>query len=400
MSSSTNSVSFREWLPLVALAFAVFVFNTSEFIPIALLSDIAADFRISEAQTGLLISVYAWCVALLSLPLMLIASKMEYRKLLLAVVFLFATCQVLTSVSPGYYVLMASRIGVACAHAIFWSIASPLAVRIAPQGKATAALGMIVTGSSVAMIAGLPLGRVVGLYLSWRITFVCIAVTAFLIFFLLAAIFPKVPNANPFPLSELPALLKNRALLGIYLFTAITTTAHYTAYSYIEPFLLQIAGLGENWVTFVLVTFGIAGISGSFLFSRYFTRFPKLFIPATSAGLAVFMLLLRFSAYDFVAVIVLCFLWGIAITEFCLAFQSEIIRIVPYATTIAMSIFSGIFNLGIGAGTLIGGSVCTYFSVSCIGYAGGVMGVIALVFCLTKLMGLLRVESWPPSRTR
>ena len=156
-SSSSAGASLKAWLPLVALTFAVFVFNTSEFIPIALLSDIAADFRISEAKTGLLISVYAWCVALLSLPLMLIASKMEYRKLLLTIVFGFAICQVLTALSPGYAMLMLSRIGVACTHAIFWSIASPLAVRIAPQGKATTALGMIVTGSSVAMIAGLPL---------------------------------------------------------------------------------------------------------------------------------------------------------------------------------------------------------------------------------------------------
>ncbi len=339
MQTPASRTTIREWLPLIALTFSAFIFNTSEFIPIGLLSDIAADFSISEAKAGMLISIYAWFVALLSLPLMLLASKMEYRKLLLWTVFLFAACQILSALAPGYYVLMASRIGVACTHAIFWSIASPLAVRIAPKGKITTALGMIVTGTSIAMIAGLPLGRIIGLYLSWRITFVCIAVAAFLVFLLLTIIFPKVPNANPFPLAELPSLLENRTLLGIYLFTALTTTAHYTGYSYIEPFLGQVAGLGENWITFVLVTFGISGIFGSFLFSRYFGKFPRLFIPVTSAGLAVFMLLLRVSAYHLYTVILLCFLWGIAITEFSLVFQAEIIRFAPRATTIAMSIF-------------------------------------------------------------
>ena len=166
MQTPASRTTIREWLPLIALTFSAFIFNTSEFIPIGLLSDIAADFSISEAKAGMLISIYAWFVALLSLPLMLLASKMEYRKLLLWTVFLFAACQILSALAPGYYVLMASRIGVACTHAIFWSIASPLAVRIAPKGKITTALGMIVTGTSIAMIAGLPLGRIIGLYLS------------------------------------------------------------------------------------------------------------------------------------------------------------------------------------------------------------------------------------------
>ena len=83
MQTPASRTTIREWLPLIALTFSAFIFNTSEFIPIGLLSDIAADFSISEAKAGMLISIYAWFVALLSLPLMLLASKMEYRKLLL-----------------------------------------------------------------------------------------------------------------------------------------------------------------------------------------------------------------------------------------------------------------------------------------------------------------------------
>ncbi len=387
-----NRIRMKEWLPLIALAFSVFIFNTSEFIPIGLLSDIAADFDISEAQTGLLISIYAWFVALLSLPLMLLAAKMEYRKLLLWIVFLFASSQVASALAPGYYVLMLARIGVACTHAIFWSIAAPLAVYIAPKGKMTTALGMIVTGTSIAMIVGLPLGRVIGLYLSWRITFACIAMIAFFIFLLLLAVFPTVPNTKPFSLAELPSLLKNRTLLGIYGFTLMTVTAHYTGYSYIEPFLGQIAKVSENGITLALIAFGLSGIAGSFLFSRYFSRFPYRSISITSAGLAIFMLLLHGLASHFYAVILLCFFWGLAITVFCLVFQAEIIRIVPHATTIAMSIFSGIFNLGIGSGTMIGGSVCTYASLSYIGYAGGLIAIIAFIYCMTRLLRLLQVK--------
>ena len=148
--------TFLRWLPVISLTFSTFIFNTSEFIPIGLLTDIANDFSITESKAGLLITVYAWVVALASLPLMLAFSKTENKKLLLSVVALFIVSHIVSGVSSGYYMLMLSRVGVACAHAIFWSIVTPLAVRVAPEGKRSLALSLIITGSSVAMIVGLP----------------------------------------------------------------------------------------------------------------------------------------------------------------------------------------------------------------------------------------------------
>ena len=114
-----NKESFTRWLPLVGLTFAVFVFNTSEFMPIGLLTDIATDLNISEARAGLLISVYAWVVAIMSLPLMIMVSKMELKRLLLSIIALFVVSHVGSALAEGYYTLMLSRIGVACAHSIF-----------------------------------------------------------------------------------------------------------------------------------------------------------------------------------------------------------------------------------------------------------------------------------------
>lgn len=161
----------KAWLPLIGMTVSAFIFNTSEFMPIGLLSDIAANFGITESHAGLLISVYSWVVTLLSLPLMLLVSKMSYRKLLLGTIALFGIFQVLSGVSASYGMLMVSRIGVACTHAIFWSVASPIAVRLVPEEHQTLAMSMIVTGTSVAMIFGLPLGRVIGLTVGWRMTF-------------------------------------------------------------------------------------------------------------------------------------------------------------------------------------------------------------------------------------
>lgn len=377
---------FKAWLPVIGLTFSTFIFNTSEFIPIGLLSDIAGDFGITEANAGMLITVYAWVVALASLPLMLIFAKTENRKLILSITAIFAASHILSGFAKDFYMLMISRIGVACSHAIFWSIVTPLAVRLAPEGKGSTALSIIVCGSSIAMIIGLPLGRTIGLYLGWRATFLIIAVLAAVILAILAAVLPKMPGDGSISLRKLPALIKSPALLSIYLVTVVAITGHFTGYSYIEPFLGQVAGLGSNWITIVLTIFGVVGLAGSWIFSRCYDRYRRRFIQFAVAGICIFLLLLHAAALNPVTAVILCVFWGFAINFYNLSFQSEIIRNAPKGTAVAMSIYSGIYNIGIGGGALIGGYVCSGISISCIGYVGGAIALVAAIICFRKML--------------
>ena len=388
---SDGKSSLRAWLPVLGLTFATFVFNTSEFAPIGLLTTIADDFHISEAHAGLLITIYAWVVALASLPLMLLAAKSELKKLLLMVMGLFIISHFVSSVASSYGMLMASRIGVACAHAIFWSIVAPMAVRVAPEGHRSVALGFIITGTSIALIIGLPMGRVVGLHVGWRMTFFYIGLAALVILLFLAWIFPKLPSHNvTSPLKEVPSIFKNPALVGVYILTLLLITGHYTGYSYIEPFLAQVGGLSDGWVTFVLTAFGLVGIAGSVLFSRYYDRHPYLFIRVGVIGITALLLLLHVASFNFYTVIAACICWGLCITFFNLVFQSEIIQLAPHATAIAMSIYSGIYNVGIGSGALIGGVVCTHLTIAEVGYIGGAIAVVSSCYCIFRLLPLFK----------
>lgn len=388
MTNEKNN--FRRWLPVISLTFSTFIFNTSEFIPIGLLSDIASDFAITESKAGMLITVYAWIVALASLPLMLAFSKTENKKLMLSIVALFIASHVLSGFSTSYYMLMLSRAGVACSHAIFWSIVTPLAVRVAPEGRRSTALSLIVTGSSVAMIVGLPLGRAVGLLVGWRATFLLIAALSAIVFIILAASLPKTPSDNDVSIKSLPALLRTPGLGGIYLLTVIIITGHYTSYSYIEPFLAQVAGMSNTLITIVLSIFGIVGIIGSYFFAKYFDRHQFTFIRFAVAGISIFTLLLLPSAINTATVILICILWGLAINNYNLSFQSEILQVAPHGTAIAMSIYSGIYNVGIGAGALVGGNVCSYMGISNIGFVGGAIGLVASAYCILRLIPILR----------
>lgn len=383
--------SFTRWLPLIGLTFAVFVFNTSEFMPIGLLTDIATDLNISEARAGLLISVYAWVVAIMSLPLMIMVSKMELKRLLLSIIALFVVSHVASAFAEGYYTLMLSRIGVACSHSIFWSIAPPLAVRTVPDGKRALGLSTIATGSSVAMVVGLPLGRVVGLYVGWRMTFLSIAIISALIFIFIAVVFPKLQSRGKFAFKQLPDLLHNRVLVGVFIMSVLFATAHYTGYSYIEPFLGKVASMSPDVVTLVLIVFGASGMLGSIAFSKYYMANRRRFMFVMTIGPALCLLLLQVAAASLLSVVVVCIMWGAMATAFNIAFQDNTIRFAPEnATSIGMSIFSGIFNLGIGSGAYVGGLVVSHLSIDYIGYAGGLIGLIATLYLAVRYFPNMR----------
>ncbi len=388
LSCGQARMRLRQWLALVGLTFSAFVFNTSEFMPIGLLTDIAADLGVSEGQVGMIITVYAWAVMILSLPLMMASSRFEYRNLLVAVVALFAAGQILSFLATGFTMLLAARIVVACAHAVFWSITTPMAVRVVPQRFQALAISMVSAGTSIAMILGMPLGRAVGLALGWRMAFGCVGVIAIIIAIYLLCVFPKLQKGEPFTLRQLPVLLRNPALIGVYVLIALYATAYYTGYSYIEPFLQQIAHMDEGTITAMLTVFGAAGIVGSLLYARFYDGHRRPFVLIALGGVALPLLLLLPAAGLGVGVMaLLCVVWGMCATAFNVAFQGVMIGLTTNETSaVAMSIYSGIFNLGIGLGTAIGGGVSSGASVSLVGLVGGVVALVAFLFCLTWLL--------------
>ena len=380
-----KKMTLREWLPLLGMTLSAFIFNTSEFMPIGLLSDIAANFHMTEAQAGMMITVYSWTVTLLSLPLMLIVCKIDSKKLLLGTIALFGIGQLGSVFAVNFAMLMLARIVVACAHSIFWSIASPIAVQVVSKEHHTKALSMIITGTSIAMVIGMPLGRMIGLQIGWRMTFLCVAVFSFLVLGYLAFVFPKLEGTESFSVGQLPELFKNTRLMSIYVITFLVATGYYTSYSYIEPFLQKVAGLPSNWVTMALMLFGVAGLGGSYLFSRYYDDHRYAFVQTVMIGVVAALLLLYPASVNMYTVILVCAGWGLAIMAFQVSFQAELIGCVSAAaSSVAMAIFSGIFNLGIGCGTWFGGTVYTKISLKDIGFAGGVIVAVATLICMAR----------------
>ena len=380
----------KQWLPLIGMTIAAFIFNTSEFMPIGLLTDIAQTFHITQTTAGTMITIYSWAVMLLSLPLMILASKYSYKKILLTTLFLFALGQGISAIAFSFPLLIIGRLVVACAHAIFWSIASVVAVRLVHEDKREFARSMIVTGTSVAMIVGLPLGRMIGLLIGWRITFLMVGIISVLLLIFQTIYLPKLQTTQAFTLNELPDLLKNKQLITIYGISLLFASAYYTAYSYIEPFLAQVAKLSNNSITLVLSLFGVAGIGGSYLFSKFYNLNRKRFILISLFCLTIVLFVLKPSTASIITLLLICVVWGMSSTAFNVACQSETILVTNEQTSsIAMSIFSGIFNLGIGLGSFIGGQTINILNIQSIGYIASIIGILSVIFYITRYESVL-----------
>ena len=372
----------RQYMMLFGITISAFIFNTSEFIPIALLIDISESFSMTEAATGQMITIYAWVVALLSLPLMLLTCRMELKRLLLLMVALFGLGQLVAGLATSYDMLLGARIIVACAHSIFWSIAAPLATRLVTREHRPMALSMIVTGSSVATIVGLPLGRVIGLAAGWRMTFLLLALVAAIAFVYLAVLLPKRSPEAGFTIGELPSLVRQPALACIYIMTALFATGYFTMYSYIEPFLHKVAAFSPGLITVTLMLLGVSGIVASLVFSGMYGKRRFVLLRWCLTLVALMLFLWQAASISVGTMIVLTMVLGLLATLYNTMFQAEVLATAPRdASTVATAIYSGIFNVGIGSGTYLGGLTAESGHLAHIGYVGAAIAAVAALLC-------------------
>lgn len=367
---------------MLALTLGAFIFNTSEFVPVGLLASIGASFAMAPEQVGLVLTLYAWLVALASLPLMLATRTQERRRLLLWVFALFVLCQALTALAPNYTVLVLARLGVAAAHAVFWSITASLAVRVAPAGKTAQALGLLSTGTILAMVLGVPLGRVIGESLGWRNSFWLIGLVAALVAWALARSLPRLPSQHAGSLASVPLLLRRPALMAVFGLQVVMVTAQFTLYSYIEPWVQHLLGHGSQVTTWVLLLFGAAGVMGSALFSRWGLQRLAVFFMAALLLWAACLWLLPWAGHSPARLYPLVVVWGAAMIAVVLPMQAQVLHLSQDATDVGMAIFSGVFNLAIGAGAFLGSMVGQHWGLAFLSPSASALAVAALAWAV------------------
>ncbi|MEU8320073.1 MFS transporter [Nonomuraea sp. NPDC048881] len=367
----TSTVARARWLAVLAVAVGTFTIVTSEMLPVGLLTSIASTLGVSDGTAGLMVSLPG-LVAAVSAPVLALATRrLDRRVPLLGLMALLAVANLAAAFATSFPVMLGARVLTGISIGGFWAFAAGLGLRLVPERSVGRATSVILGGVSVASVLGVPAGTLIASAAGWRTSFAVMGGLALVLLGLLAAVLPPMPgeDASGGARAPLPGAL--RVVLAA---TVLIITGHFAAYTYVRPFLEQVADAGPGLVSVALLVYGAAGVVGNFVAGARAARDPKpvlivlaLLIAASTAALALVGLPL-----------VMLVVWGLGYGGVGVALQLWIMR--SGGGELGTALFVGAFNVSIALGSFVGGRVVDGVSISSVMWLGAALALLTAAF--------------------
>jgi DHA1 family L-arabinose/isopropyl-beta-D-thiogalactopyranoside export protein-like MFS transporter/DHA1 family inner membrane transport protein len=367
---------------LFALSLATFVYVTTEVLPIGLLTVIAADLGRSRSDVGLLVTGYALVVVIASVPVTSLTRRVPRRFLLAGTLGVFVVGTLLTAGAVSYLMLLVARLLIGLSQALFWSVVGPTAAGLYPQQIRGRVLARLAIGTSLAPVLGVPVGTWIGQQAGWRVAFLVMAGVGLATCVAMLATVPATvpPNGDaargPAPDALRYAILVVTAALGV--------SGFMTAYTYVTPFLLDVTGFGQRTLGPLLLVTGVAGVAGTLAVGAFLDRRPwaALAVPLVvlTGGLAA---LYAAGAVKPLAVTMLA-ATGLAFSALAAAVQNRTLQVAPISTELASAGTAAAFNVGIAAGSFVGGQLIAGAGVRSVALVGAGLAAAALAVLLSE----------------
>ena len=362
-----NPTPVRAWLAVVALGVSAFSIVTSELAPVGMLSALANDLHQSQAGAGLAVTAYGWVAALAALLAGAIPARISRKALLIVLMLILAFSCLAATQSHTMQTFMTARMTGALAHGAFWALIGTVAVQLVPVDKLGLATSVIFAGVSAASVLGVPLSSFIADMVGWRQAFSAISLLSLAAAVALLWTLPTLAAPQPLRLKVYVGIVKNPLLLSLFGATACIISAHFAAFTYLEPLLTQTRGIPTSAISALLLMSGLSGLLGNLIAGKLIDRHNRVLIMTSlllSAG-ALGMLSIRGgSALPVWFVAVLLGVWGAGMAIVFVGLQTWLLRSAGEATQPASAIYVAIFNAAIGTGALVGGLVSAKLGLS------------------------------------
>lgn len=357
MTDHLLPVPHKSWGAVFAMSLAAFVLVASEFMPVSLLTPIAADLHVTEGQAGQGISVSGLFALFTSLLIASVAARVDRKPLLLSLTLLMILSGTVVAFAPNYWVFMIGRALIGIAIGGFWSLSAATAMRLVPDDQITRAMAIVNGGNALATVIAAPLGSFLGALIGWRGAFLCVIPVAIVACIWLLLSLPPMKSQSGSGTGNVFKLMKSTPVALGMVAVSVFFMGQFMLFTYLRPFLETVTHVSVSMLSLMLLVLGLAGLAGTFLIEAFLKNGlhrTLIVIPILMAVIALALVSFGSSA---ATTTVLLGLWGLVATAAPVGWWTWLARTLPDAAEAGGGLMVAIIQLAIASGATVGGLV-------------------------------------------
>jgi len=378
----------KERFTIYLLAFGGFLVGTAEMMIAGILDMIAGDLEISVALAGQAVTSYALVFAIGTPILIAFTSRLERKTLLILAYAVFIAGNVAAFASASFWWFMFSRAVLAASAGIIVVVSLTVSSRVALPEKRGSAIGTVIMGFSLALVAGVPLGALIGDEFGWKANFALLAAFAFVLWIALWRFIPSIGADRSVPFSSQFSALRDLKTVSALFVTFFWIMGYQLVFTYVSPLLRTAAGIDTAMVSAALLVCGLFSVAGSRLGGYGSDRWGCVRTILCSMPVHAFALLvLPYASATVAGALITLAVWFGAAWTTTPAQQLYLVSIAPKTADFVLSLNNSILQLGIAVGAAAGGLVVQFSSVHRLGWAGAaavVLGILAALYSFSR----------------
>ncbi|WP_313165369.1 MFS transporter [Massilia oculi] len=343
------------WGAVMAMSLAAFALVASEFMPVSLLTPLAAELRISEGQAGQSIAISGLFALITSLFLGSIVGRLDRKTLLLGLTFLMIVSGTVAAFAPNYFLFMVGRALIGVAIGGFWSMSAATVMRLVPARDVPRALALLNGGNALATVIAAPAGSYLGAVIGWRGAFFCLVPVAAIALAWLLFSLPALRASEAPAAGGIPRLLRRPAVVLGMAAVSLLFMGQFALFTYLRPFLEGVTGVSAATLSLMLLVLGVAGFVGTTLIGAVIKdRLYRVLVAMPLAMALVAGALVAFG-HSAAAVTVLLALWGLVGTSAPVGWWTWLAQTLPQDAEAGGGLMVAVVQLAIMLGATLGG---------------------------------------------
>lgn len=347
----------HSWGAVLAMSLAAFALVASEFMPVSLLTPIAADLNVTEGQAGQGISVSGLFALFTSLLIPAVAARVDRKLLLLSLTLLMIISGTVVAFAPNYSIFMAGRALIGVAIGGFWSLSAATAMRLVSEDQVTRAMAIVNGGNALATVVAAPLGSFLGALIGWRGAFFCVVPVALLASAWLLFSLPAMKAVSSKGSTNVFQLMKKMPVALGMVAVSVFFMGQFMLFTYLRPFLETVTHVSVSMLSLMLLILGLSGLAGTFLIEIFLKNGLHRTLVVIPMLMAVIALALVSFGSSSIATAVLLGFWGLVATAAPVGWWTWLAKTLPDDAEAGGGLMVAIVQLAIALGATVGGFV-------------------------------------------